>query len=300
MKVSRSMILAVAMAVLAACCHITLAGDEDYQLGKDSMRQDGVPQGKVTQHEFRSSVFEGTLRDYYVYVPQQYTGDEPAAVMVFQDGHAYVGEKGQFRVPAVFDNLIAQGRMPVTIGIFINPGHRGDAMPDNRWRANNRSFEYDSLTDQYARFLLEEMLPEVSKTYSLSTAAKDRAICGISSGGICAFTVAWERPDQFSKVLSHVGSFTNIRGGHVYPALIRKTEPKPIRVFLQDGDGDLDNAHGNWWLSNLQMDAALKFSKYDYKFVGGTGGHNGIHGGAILPESLAWLWRDGKATSDFK
>ncbi len=280
------------LCVIGACGQAAVAGDEDYQLGKDSTRQDGVPQGKVTQHEFRSSVFEGTLRDYYVYVPQQYTGDEPAAVMVFQDGHAYVGEKGQFRVPVVFDNLIAQGRMPVTIGIFINPGHRGDAMPENRWRANNRSFEYDSLTDQYARFLLEEMLPEVSKSYNLSTDAKDRAICGISSGGICAFTVAWERPDQFSKVLSHVGSFTNIRGGHVYPALIRKTDRKPIRVFLQDGEGDLDNAHGNWWLSNLQMDAALKFAKYDYRFVGGTGGHNGIHGGAILPESLEWLWRD--------
>ncbi len=298
MKVSRSMIHTAVLAVLAACCQVTLAGDEDYQLGKDSMQQDGVPQGKVTQHEFKSLVFEGTLRDYYVYVPQQYTGDKPASVMVFQDGHAYVGEKGQFRVPVVFDNLIAQGRMPVTIGIFINPGHRGDAMPDNRWRASNRSFEYDSLTDQYARFLLEEMLPEVSKTYNLSTAAKDRAICGISSGGICAFTVAWERPDQFSKVLSHVGSFTNIRGGHVYPALIRKTKPKPIRVFLQDGEGDLDNAHGNWWLSNLQMDAALKFSKYDYKFVGGNGGHNGIHGGAILPESLEWLWRDGLEAGD--
>ena len=287
----------LAVAFLACCCDAR-AGDEDYQLGKDSMRHDGVPRGKVTQHEFRSKVFEGTLRDYYIYVPQQYSGDEPAAVMVFQDGHSYVGEEGQFRVPAVFDNLIAQKRMPVTIGIFINPGHHGDSMPENRWRGSNRSFEYDSLTDQYARFLLEEILPEVSKSYKLSTAAKDRAICGISSGGICAFTVAWERPDQFSKVLSHVGSFTNIRGGHVYPALIRKTEPKPVRVFLQDGDGDLDNAHGNWWLSNLQMDAALKFSKYDYKFVGGTGGHNGIHGGAILPESLEWLWRDGQEASN--
>lgn len=135
-------------------------------------------------------------------------------------------------------------------------------------------------------------MPFVGKTYQLSDDPNHRAICGISSGGICAFTAAWQRPDAFRKVLSHVGSFTNIRGGNVYPALIRKTEPKPIRVFLQDGENDLDNEHGNWWLSNLQMDAALKFAKYDYKFVGGEGGHNGKHGGAILPESLVWLWND--------
>lgn len=280
------------ISLLLLVCEAGMAGDDDYSLGRDSMRQEGVPRGEVTKHEFRSSIFEGTLREYYVYVPRQYDSQEPAAVMVFQDGHAYVGEQGQFRVPVVFDNLIAQGRMPVTVGLFINPGHRGESLPKNPWKANNRSFEYDSLTDQYARFLLEEMLPELEKSWNLSTDRKDRAICGISSGGICAFTVAWQRPDAFSKVLSHVGSFTNIRGGHVYPALIRKTEPKPIRVFLQDGENDLDNRHGNWWLSNLQMDAALKFAGYDYRFVGGTGGHNGIHGGAILPESLEWLWRD--------
>jgi enterochelin esterase family protein len=142
--------------------------------------------------------------------------------------------------------------------------------------------------------LLEEILPEVGKQYRLTDDPDGRAICGISSGGICAWTVAWERPDAFRKVLSHVGSFTNIRGGHVYPALIRKTEPKPIRIFLQDGSGDLDNAHGNWFLANQQMAAALKFAKYDYKAEFGEGGHNGIHGGAILPDSLRWLWRDDK------
>jgi len=132
----------------------------------------------------------------------------------------------------------------------------------------------------------------VSKKYNLRPDAAGRAICGISSGGICAFTVAWQRPDLFSKVLSHVGSFTNIRGGDVYPGLIRKTERKPIRVFLQDGSKDLDNLHGNWPLANQQMAAALKFVKYDYKFEYGDGGHNGQHGGAILPDSLRWLWRD--------
>ena len=164
--------------------------------------------------------------------------------------------------------------------------------PGNAWRSSNRSFEYDTPSDQYARFLLEEILPEVGRTYTLAGDAASRAICGISSGGICAFTAAWERPDAFSKVLSHVGSFTNIRGGHVYPALIRKTEPKSIRVFLQDGSNDLDNRHGHWPLGNQQMAAALRFADYDYRFVFGHGAHNGRHGGAILPDALRWLWRD--------
>jgi enterochelin esterase family protein len=265
---------------------------DDYQLGPDSQRQEGVPQGKVTKHMWTSKIFDGTVRDYWVYVPAQYDAAKPACVMVFQDGGNYVNETGQFRVPIVFDNLIHKKEMPVTIGIFINPGHRGESPPDNQFRRNNRSFEYDTLSDQYARFLLEEILPEVGKEYKLTNEAAGRAICGISSGGICAWTVAWERPDAFSKVLSHVGSFTNIRGGHVYHALIRKTKPKPIRVFLQDGSGDLDNEHGNWPLANQEMAAALKFAKYDYRFEYGTGGHNGKHGGAILPESLRWLWRD--------
>ena len=235
------------------------AGEEKYKLGPDSMRQEGVPKGSVTKIGWHSKVFPGTVRDYWVYVPAQYDGKKPACVMVFQDGGGYVGETGDFRVPIVFDNLIHKGEMPVTIGIFINPGHLGELPPKNRWQASNRSFEYDTLSDQYARFLLKEILPEVGKRYKLTDDPAGRAICGITSGGICAFTVAWERPDVFSKVLSHVGSFTNIRGGHVYPALIRKTANKPIRVFLQDGSNDLDNEHGNWPLANQEMAAALKF-----------------------------------------
>ena len=267
------------------------AEEPKFPLGPDSQRQEGVPQGKVTKYTWTSKVFADTVRDYFVYVPAQYDGTSPAAVMVFQDGHTYVGEKGDFRVPVVFDNLIHKKEMPVTIGVFINPGHKGDSKIDSPWKANNRSFEYDTLSDQYSKLVLEEILPEVAKEYKLTNDPDQRAICGISSGGICAWTVAWQRPDAFRKVLSHVGSFTNIRGGHVYPALIRKTERKPIRVFLQDGTQDVDNEHGNWWLANLQMEAALKYSKYDCKFVGGEGGHNGQHGGAILPDSLKWLWR---------
>lgn len=262
--------------------------------GKDSMPQEGVPKGKVIEHIHESKVFEGTKRKYYVYVPAQYNEGTPAAVMVFQDGHTYRGEKGDFRVPVVFDNLINKGEMPVTIAIMINPGHKGESKPKSPWKNNNRSFEYDTLSDQYARMLIEEIIPEVGKKYTLTQDPKMRAICGISSGGICAFTAAWQRPDYFHKVLSHIGSFTNIRGGHVYPALIRKDKKRDIRVYLQDGEKDLDNAHGNWWLANLQMDKALAYSKYDYTFVPTKGGHSGKDGGYIFPDALRWLWRDWK------
>jgi enterochelin esterase-like enzyme len=287
--------------VVALLSHFALAGDEIYQLGPDSMRQEGTPRGEVTEHVWRSEIFPGTIRRYWVYVPKQYEAARPAAVMVFQDGHAYVSEEGQFRAPIVFDNLIHEGAMPVTIGIFIDPGHTKEQLPEKPgWqpRPENRSFEYDTLSDQYARFLLEEILPEVGKSYNLTDDPQQRAICGISSGGICAWTVAWERPDAFRKVMSHVGSFTNIRGGHVYPALIRKSETKPIRVFLQGGSGDLDNEHGNWPLANQQMAAALKFAGYDYQFVFGEGGHSGVHGGAILPDALRWLWRKEASTTN--
>jgi enterochelin esterase family protein len=281
------------MRTIAAALISLLAQAEPYKHPPESERQEGVPQGKVTHYVWKSQVFAGTIREYWTYVPAQYDETKPAAVMVFQDGHAYVGEKGWFRVPVVFDNLIARKEMPVTVGIFINPGHKAEELPKPGWSdKNNRSFEYDTLSPQYAQFLVDEILPEVGKTVKLTDNPDHRAICGISSGGICAFTAAWERPDVFRKVLSHVGSFTNIRRGHEYPALIRKTPPKPLRVFLQDGSKDLDNEHGNWPLANQQMAAALAYRKYDYKFVFGEGGHNDIHGGSILPDSLRWLWRD--------
>jgi len=268
---------------------------EEYQHGPDSQRQPDIPRGTVTEHVWQSQIFPDTIRRYWVYVPAQYDAAQPAAVMVFQDGHAYVNATGDFRVPIVFDNLIHQGDLPVTIGILVDPGHKDKQLPPKPgWRPSpaNRSFEYDTLSDQYARMLLEEILPEVGKTYRLTDDPNMHAICGSSSGGICSWTVAWERPDAFRKVLSHIGSFTNIRGGHHCQALIRKTEPKPIRIFLQDGSSDLDNRHGNWPLANQQMAASLKFAKYDYQFVYGDGAHNGKHGGAIFPDSLRWLWRD--------
>ena len=234
--------------------------DEEYVLGPDSKVKEGVPQGKVTQHVWKSTLFPGTERDYWIYVPAQYDSSKPACLIVL---------------------------------LFINPGVVPAAKEGQQAR-KNRSYEYDSLGDLYARFLLEEMIPEVQKSYKISDNPEARALVGNSSGAICAFTVAWERPDAFRKVISHIGSFTNIRGGHVYPALFRKTVPKNLRVFLQDGENDLDNLHGNWPLSNQDMAAALKFSGYDYQFVLGTGKHSGRHGGAIFPDTLRWLWRDWK------
>lgn len=281
---------AIAVAALAS----PLLAIDDYKLGPDSMVKDGVPQGTVTQGKFTSpEVFPGTVRDYWLYVPKQYDGSKPACLMVFQDGGNYAKADGQFRTTVVFDNLIHAGEMPVTIGVFVNPGVVPPAAEGQKPRSN-RSFEYDSLGDQYAKFLIGELLPEATKGLNISTDPAHRAICGISSGGICAFTAAWERPDQFGKVVSHIGSFTNIRGGHVYPALIRKTERKPLRIFLQEGSNDLDNVHGNWPLANQEMAAALKYMKYDYRFEYGDGAHSGKHGGAILPDTLRWLWRDVK------
>lgn len=265
--------------------------DSTYQLGPESKRQEGVPQGTVTRVLFESK-FYGNFRYYYVYVPAQYDASKPAALMVFQDGHAYVREDGDFRAGIVFDNLIAKKKMPVTIGVFVNPGHASKEFPEIFFRSSNRSDEYDELSDRYTNFLLNELIPEVKKQYNISDDRKMHAIGGISSGGICSFTAAWQRPDFFSKVMSHIGSFTDIKGGNAYPNIIRKGAKKDIKVFLQDGTGDLDNIHGNWWIANLDVEASLKYKNYEYKFEKGTGSHSGKHGGAIFPESLEWLWSD--------
>ncbi len=269
---------------------VSLVGaGEPYRLGPDSLPHAGVPRGTVTAHHWRSpSVYPGTERDYWLYVPQQYDASKPACLMVFQDGLTY--QSPEVAAPIVFDNLIHNGEMPVALGLFVNAGDRGPGTP-LYGGFENRSFEYDSLSDQYARLLIEELIPEVAARYAITSDPDGHAICGLSSGGICAFTVAWERPDVFRKVVSHCGSFTNMRGGHNYPSLIRRSDPKPLRVFLQSGTADLDVVFGSWPLANQDMAAALAYRDYDFQFVMGEGGHNLKHGGSIFPDTLRWLWR---------
>jgi len=281
-----------AVITLALLCATASAAD-DYKLGPDSQPQE-VPHGELKKATFdQSKIFPGTTREYEVYVPKQYDAAKAACLMVFFDGGGYAKPDGGTRVPVVFDNLIAKKEMPVTVAVFVNPGSIKATQPGAK-DVSNRSFEYDSLGDANARFLIEELLPEAVKGLNITKDPAGRAVAGMSSGGIAAFTVAWERPDAFRKVVSWIGSFTNIRGGYVYPALIRKSkkEAKPLRVFLQDGANDLDNLHGNWPLSNQDMAAALKFAGYDHKFEFGDGGHSGKHGASLLPDTLRWLWRD--------
>ncbi|KAA5545938.1 gluconolactonase [Roseiconus nitratireducens] len=268
-----------------------LPAQETYPVHPDSQRKPDVPKGAVHSFRFESSkVFPGTLRDYFVYVPAQYRAENPAALMVFQDGKNYAREQGVWRLPVVFDNLIASGDMPVTIAVCVNPGvvPAGTEGQDRF----NRSLEYDTVSDRYATFLVDELLPEVQERYSITQDPNLRGIGGSSSGAIAAFGVAWHRPDQFRRVFSTVGTFVGLRGGNEYPTLIRKCEPKPLRVFLQDGSGDQNIYGGNWWTANQTMLSALQWAGYEVQHEWGTGGHNGKHGGAIFPDAMRWLWKD--------
>ena len=291
----------------------------EYSLGPDSLPREGVPKGRLEGPTlFRSRIIANTTRQYWVYVPAQYDASKPANVLVFQDGQRATPADGALRVPQVLENLIYKKEIPVTIGIFITPGQRGDTYPDTigTGNGNNRAQEYDSLTDTYSRFIIEEMLPEVGKRYNLTTDPARRAIGGTSSGAIAAFTVAWNRPDQFRNVISFIGSYTSIAyrparneqpmvpGGDLYPTLIRKNPIKPLRIFLQDGSADLDNEHGSWFLANQQMLAALEYAnrtadsqkttgpRYEVNHVWGDGAHSDAHGGSILPDVLRWIWKD--------
>lgn len=266
---------------------------ESYAVDSASLEQAGVPKGEILKRTFQDSKrFPGTRRDYWIYVPAQYRPNKPACVYVNQDGI-------QWKAPTVFDNLIHRNEMPVTIGVFVMPGTVSVVGGDPAHDRLNRSFEYDGLGDTYARFLLEEILPEVEKQTTtdgrpirLSKMGNDRAIGGSSSGAVCAFTAAWEHPEAFSRVFSAIGTYVGLRGGDRYATLIRKYEPRPIRVFLQDGANDLNNFVGDWWKANETMDRALTFAGYNVRHVWGEGGHSGQHGTAVFPQAMRWLWQD--------
>jgi gluconolactonase len=267
--------------------------EEKYPVDPASVEHADVPKGELIKATLKNpGIFPGTVRDYWIYVPAQYDGKKPACVYVNQDGV-------QFKAPTVFDNLILKKEMPVTIGIFIQPGRVPAENNTVAIDRTNRSFEYDGLGDAYARFILEEVLPEVEKQQTadrrkilLSKNANDRAIGGSSSGAVCAFTAAWERTDAFSRVFSSIGTYVGFRGAERYPTLIRKYEPKPIRIFLQEGSNDLNNYAGDWWMSGQLMERALSFAGYEVAHSWGEGGHNGIHATAIFPEAMRWLWKD--------
>jgi len=290
----------------------------EYPPTADSLPQPGVPKGKlIGPLEFKSKIIAGTVRRYWIYVPVKYDANNPPNLLVFQDGQRAINPQGPLNIPVVLDNLIAKGDIPATLGVFITPGNTGtEHYPDNlgTGNPNHRAPEYDALSDAYTRMLIDEILPEVAKTYKFSDDPKKRAIGGTSSGAICAWTVAWHRPDAFGNVISMIGSYTSIGyhpatatepmipGGDTYPGLIRKNPIRPIRIFLQDGTNDLNNEHGNWHLANEQMLSSLQWAnanadekkipgaRYDVRYEWGDGAHSDVHGGWLLPGILRWMF----------
>ncbi len=266
--------------------------------GPDSYSKSGTPQGNLSEKIVHTSkIYDGMASDYWIYVPAQYDPGTPAALMVWQDGQGFTSRDGAPRLLNVTDNLIHQKKIPVMIHVLISPGMIGDR--------RMRSIEYDTVNDRYPRFLRDEILADVQAKYNIRRDSYSRGIAGQSSGGICAFNAAWQQPDQFSRVLSRIGSFTsiqwrfgqpdlkeNIEGGNVYPFKIRKEPKRNIRVWLDDGSEDLENDHGSWPLQNIQMANSLKMKGYDFRFSFGGGTHSTAHGNAELPEALTWLWRD--------
>lgn len=281
-----------------------------YQLGPDSLPREGVPKGEMRgPFVIPSQAYPGTQHTYWLHVPAQYDPAVPASLMVFQDGQAFKDMNGSIRAPNVLDNLIYRREIPVMITVFINPG-RTPEQPEptpQEWgdRTTNRPTEYNTLDDRYARVIVDELLPVLYKEYTLSRDPEHHGIGGASSGAIAAFTVAWERPDHFRKVLSIVGSFVNLRGGDAYADIVRKSEKKPIRVFLQDGRND-NRGQGrggydprrDWFLQNVRLMQALTEKGYDVNYVWGLNSHGQRMGGPILPEMMRWLWRDQPVSTD--
>jgi enterochelin esterase family protein len=276
--------------------------DAHYQLGPDSFPREGVAKGEVRgPFTVPSQAYPGTQHTYWVYVPAQYDPAVPASLMIFNDGQAFKNMEGDLRAPNVLDNLIDRREIPVMLSVFINPG-RTPEQPEptpQEWgdRTTNRPTEYNTLDDKYARVIVDELMPVLYKEYNISKDPERHGIGGASSGAIAAFTVAWERPNEFRKVLSMIGSFTNLRGGHAYADIVRKTEKKPIRIFLQDGNYDEKR---DWFFQNVRLMQALRDRDYDLNYQWGIGRHSQKHGGSIFPDMMRWLWRDHPASTDVK
>jgi gluconolactonase len=265
---------------------------ENYPVDPASIEHEGVPKGEILKFTLENSkIFPGEMHEYWVYIPAQYDPAKPACVYINQDGI-------QAKAPTVFDNLIYNKEMPVTIGVFVTPG-RIPAENNNALDRFNRSYEYDGLGDAYARFILEELLPAVEtqkasngRAIRLSKSGNDRAIGGNSSGAIAAFTAAWEKPNEFSKVFSGIGTYVGLRGGDRYSSMIRKYETKPIKVFLQDGRNDQNSYGGDWFFANQMMERSLLFAGNPVMHAWGEGNHNGKQAAAIFPAAMRWLWKD--------
>src|SRR5687767_5152477 len=287
--------------------------DAFYSLGPDSLPREGVAKGEVRgPFVLPSMAYPGTQHTYWVYVPSQYNPSKEASLMIFNDGQAFLAPAGNLRAFNVLDNLIYRREIPVMVAVFINPGRRPDQpepTPQN-WgdRDTNRPTEYNSLDDRYARVIVDELLPVLYEEYNISKDPEHHGIGGASSGAIAAFTVAWERPTHFRKVLSMVGSFTNLRGGHAYADIVRKSEKKPIRIYMQDGrndnrgigrDGNYDERR-DWFFQNVRLMQALRDKGYDLNYQWGIGRHSQKHGGAIFPDMMRWLWRDHSVSTDVK
>ncbi len=285
--------------------------DAHYQLGPDSLEREGVAKGEVKgPFTLPSQAYPGTQHTYWVYVPAQYSKDVAASLMIFNDGQAFKNMEGDLRVPNVLDNLIDRRELPVMLSVFINPG-RTPEQPEptpQEWgdKTTNRPTEYNTLDDKYARVIVDELMPALYKDYNISKDPERHGIGGASSGAIAAFTVAWERPNEFRKVLSLIGSFTNIRGGHAYADIVRKSEKKPIRIYMQDGRNDnrgvgrggMYDPLRDWFLQNVRLKDALAEKGYDLAFQWGIGRHSQKHGGAVLPDMMRWLWRDHPVSTD--